>query len=80
MADYQPELGHALIDGGVDLIYGHHPHGVHGIELYRGAAIFYSMGTFLAQQLCEDAGFRPRPVRATMSRAGLIVVLDIETG
>jgi poly-gamma-glutamate synthesis protein (capsule biosynthesis protein) len=37
---------HALIDAGASIVLGHHPHVVQGIERYKGAAIFYSLGNF----------------------------------
>lgn len=46
IADYQIELGHHAIDAGADLVFGHHPHRLHGIEVYQGRAIFYSLGNF----------------------------------
>ncbi|MBI4331964.1 MAG: CapA family protein [Chloroflexi bacterium] len=46
VADYQKQVGHMVIDAGADLILGHHPHLLHAIEVYRGKAIFYSMGNF----------------------------------
>jgi len=36
-----------LIDNGVDLILGHHPHVIQGYELYKGKYIFYSLGNFV---------------------------------
>jgi poly-gamma-glutamate synthesis protein (capsule biosynthesis protein) len=47
LADYQQPLAHALIDAGADAIVGHHPHVLHGIEVYCGRPIFYSLGNFL---------------------------------
>jgi poly-gamma-glutamate synthesis protein (capsule biosynthesis protein) len=46
IADYQREVGHALIDAGADLILGHHAHILKGVEMYRGKAIFHSIGNF----------------------------------
>jgi poly-gamma-glutamate capsule biosynthesis protein CapA/YwtB (metallophosphatase superfamily) len=46
IADYQREVAHAAIDAGADLILGHHAHILKGIEVYRGKAIFYSLGNF----------------------------------
>jgi poly-gamma-glutamate capsule biosynthesis protein CapA/YwtB (metallophosphatase superfamily) len=46
LADYQREVAHAAIDAGASLILGHHAHILKGIELYRGKAIFYSLGNF----------------------------------
>ena len=47
LADYQIEVGHALIDAGVDVIVGHHPHSLQAVEVYRGKPIFYSLGNFV---------------------------------
>lgn len=46
----QEKLAHALIDGGVDLIIGHHPHVVQDIEQYKNKYIFYSLGNFIFDQ------------------------------
>jgi putative NIF3 family GTP cyclohydrolase 1 type 2 len=46
IADYQREVAHAAIDAGAEIIFGHHPHILKGIEVYRGKAIFYSLGNF----------------------------------
>ncbi|MDF2841330.1 MAG: CapA family protein [Clostridia bacterium] len=42
----QKDLGRYCIDIGVDLVLGHHPHVVQGIETYKGKSIVYSMGNF----------------------------------
>lgn len=42
----QRKLAYLLIDNGVDLIIGHHPHVIQGVEKYRGGLIFYSLGNF----------------------------------
>lgn len=44
--DYQTEIAHTAIDAGVDLIIGHHPHLLHGIEIYDGTPCLYSLGNF----------------------------------
>jgi hypothetical protein len=61
----QKELAHRLIDAGADIVIGHHPHVVQGVEIYesRRAAtngahaneiirrpIFYSLGNFIFDQ------------------------------
>ena len=45
-AKYQIEAAHAMIDCGVDLVIGHHPHVLQGIEEYEGHYIAYSLGNF----------------------------------
>lgn len=46
LAEYQQALGRALIDAGAALVLGHHSHSLHGVEVYNGCAIFYSVGNF----------------------------------
>lgn len=43
----QVRLAHSVIDAGADLIVGHHPHVLQGIEEYRGKHIAYSLGNFV---------------------------------
>ena len=43
---YQRALGHAAIEAGADLVIGHHPHVLQGIEVYRGRIIFHSISHF----------------------------------
>jgi poly-gamma-glutamate capsule biosynthesis protein CapA/YwtB (metallophosphatase superfamily) len=40
-------LGRAAVDAGADLVLGHHPHVLQGIEAYRGRNIVYSLGNFV---------------------------------
>lgn len=42
----QTRLARAAIDLGADVVVGHHPHVLQGIELYNGKPIFYSLGNF----------------------------------
>ncbi len=49
-APYQRELAHRLVEGGANLILGHHPHVLQPIEEYRGALIAYSLGNFIFDQ------------------------------
>lgn len=44
--EYQKEAAHAAIDAGADLVLGHHPHVLQGIEKYNGRYICYSLGNF----------------------------------
>ncbi len=38
---------HAVIDAGADLVLGHGPHVLRGMEVYKGHLIVYSMGNFV---------------------------------
>lgn len=42
----QMTLGRLAIDKGADLVCGHHPHVLQGIEEYKGRNIVYSLGNF----------------------------------
>ena len=44
--DIQKTLEHLAIDQGADLVVGHHPHVLQGIEKYQGKNIVYSLGNF----------------------------------
>ena len=53
LATYQQPLGRALVDAGADAIFGHHPHTLHGVEIYKDRPIFYSLGNFLFHALAQ---------------------------
>ncbi len=40
------EIAHDLIDNGVDIIIGSHPHVLQGVEFYNSGIIFYSTGNY----------------------------------
>lgn len=42
----QKALAHTAVDSGADLVLGHHPHVLQGIEKYKGKNIVYSLGNF----------------------------------
>lgn len=44
------ELAHRFVDAGADIVAGHHPHRLQGVELYKNRAIAYSLGNFLMDQ------------------------------
>lgn len=50
LADYQCETARKAIDCGADLILGHHPHILKGVEVYKGKVILYSLGNFAIEQ------------------------------
>tara|TARA_B100000686_G_C16682059_1_gene912517 strand:+ start:8 stop:1180 length:1173 start_codon:yes stop_codon:yes gene_type:complete len=43
---FQQKLARRIIDDGADIIIGHHPHVVQGIERYNNGLIVYSLGNF----------------------------------
>ncbi|MFC1987290.1 CapA family protein [Chloroflexota bacterium] len=56
IAMYQKEVAYAAIDAGVDLIVGHHPHILKGIEVYKGKTIFYSLANFVMPEAKGSRG------------------------
>jgi len=46
----QQELAHLFIESGADLVIGHHPHVIQGLEVYQDKLIFYSLGNFVFDQ------------------------------
>ena len=63
LAGYQRPAAHALIDAGADLILGHHPHTLHGVEIYKDRPICYSLGNFISTRWRRAAvhDWRPSP-------------------
>ncbi len=51
------EFAMASIDAGADVIIGHGPHVLRGIEIYKNKPIFYSLGNFVFQS--ETIKFHP---------------------
>lgn len=46
-AEFVVEFAHAMIDAGADMVVGHGPHILRGVEVYKGKPIFYSMANFI---------------------------------
>lgn len=46
-AEFVVEFAHAMIDAGADMVVGHGPHILRGIEVYKGKPIFYSLANFI---------------------------------
>ena len=68
--DYQRELAHISIDSGADIVLGHHPHVLQGIEYYGRGVIFYSLGNFAFGSYSKSAT-ESIIARITMSKDGL---------
>jgi len=48
--DAQTTLAKTLVTFGADLIIGHHPHVVQGVDLIEGVPVFYSLGNYIFDQ------------------------------
>ena len=62
-------FAHAVVEAGADIVVGHGPHVMRGIEFYRGRPIAYSMGNFM--------GYAVFSLRGNKSQTA---VLDVELG
>ncbi|MEZ4320448.1 MAG: CapA family protein [Myxococcota bacterium] len=61
-------LAHAVIDAGADLVIGHGPHVLRGMEVYRGRLAAYSLGNFVGfRQFGTQGGY-----------GGTSAILDVE--
>jgi hypothetical protein len=50
-------FSHAVIDAGADVIFGHGPHVMRGMEFYKGRLIAYSLGNFCGYRVLSTAGY-----------------------
>jgi poly-gamma-glutamate synthesis protein (capsule biosynthesis protein) len=46
-SELQVAQARALVEAGADVLLGHHPHVIEGVEFWGGALIVYSMGNFV---------------------------------
>lgn len=89
LATYQRPLAATLVRAGADVVVGHHPHVLHGIELIDGRPVFYSLGNFIFHTLrvgAQPVLRRPDPPyswRSLRSKANLdsaVPVVTLEPG
>ena len=76
----QQSLAHNLIDAGVNLIIGHHPHVVQGIEIYNGSLIAYSLGNFFMPRFRYTHGRLSRQDKLTNEFMILNAEIDDQLG
>jgi poly-gamma-glutamate synthesis protein (capsule biosynthesis protein) len=50
----QQELGKVMIDAGVDIVFGSHPHWTQPVEKYGNGLIFYSLGNLVFDQMWSE--------------------------
>ena len=90
LADYQRPLGRRLVEAGADLVVGHHPHTVHGVERHDQGVICYSVGNFLFHSLGvggELVVARPSApkydltsITSDQAREGAVLVAEVAGG
>jgi len=44
------DFAHFAVDAGADILIGHHPHVIQGVEIYKKGLICYSLGNFVFDQ------------------------------
>jgi poly-gamma-glutamate capsule biosynthesis protein CapA/YwtB (metallophosphatase superfamily) len=65
----QRSLAHKIVDAGADLVLGHHPHVIQGMELYHNKLIAYSLGDFVFDHYSRETG-EAFILRVTLGRDG----------
>lgn len=66
------EFAHKMIDAGADMIVGHGPHVVRGIEMYKNKFIAYSLGNFctpVGMNKSGKTGYAPA-IKVVMDKSG----------
>ena len=76
---YQRRVAHKAIEAGADVIIGHHPHVLRGIERYKTGLVFYSLGnfTFAGKSKTADASAMVRLRFNEGKREAELLPLDI---
>ncbi|NTU31836.1 CapA family protein [Brevibacillus sp. HB1.1] len=67
---YAREMAKKLIDSGVDAIVGSHSHSIMGVEFYKKAPIYYSVGNFVFTTSRNPKGREAMMVQLTFSKDG----------
>jgi len=62
----QTELGRTAIEAGADMVIGHHPHWIQGIEVFQEKPIFYSLGNTVFNMMHTEE-----------TREGLLIKLTV---
>jgi poly-gamma-glutamate capsule biosynthesis protein CapA/YwtB (metallophosphatase superfamily) len=76
LPEQQRAFARAAIDSGADLFFGHGPHTIRGVELYKGKPIVYSLGNFVLLR-----SSKPTPLgRRYPGREGLILRATFKPG
>ncbi|NTV50127.1 MAG: CapA family protein [Geobacteraceae bacterium] len=76
---YQRSAAHNAIEAGADVVIGHHPHILQGIERYKNGIIFYSLGnfTFASKSKSADVSAIIRLKLNDSNRIAEILPLDV---
>lgn len=77
----QHAIAHDLVEGGVDVLLGHHPHSLQPIEWIttrdgRRTLVAYSLGNFISNQ-AADFDARRHPIEEGNPRDGVLLGFDV---
>jgi hypothetical protein len=63
---------HAMIDAGADVVFGHGPHIMRGMQFYKGKLIAYSLGNFCGYGVLSSSGYQGvgGVLKVTLTRTG----------
>lgn len=75
---YQQDLGKALIDVGMDIVAGAHPHWLQPIERYKGGISFYSLGNFVTDQMGLEKNKESVIVSLTLEKGSDRLLIDYD--
>lgn len=64
-------IARSLIDAGANLIIGHHPHVLRGLEAYNGGFIAYSLGNFVCDMIWDDTLRETAIFQCDISKGGV---------
>ncbi len=64
--DNQTKLAYKAVDAGADLVIGHHPHVLEGVENYKNRRILYSLGNFVFGGTSMVKGLETMLARVTL--------------
>lgn len=62
------KFAHDLVDRGVDIIHGQHPHVLQPVETYKDKLIFYSLGNFIFDQSWSYETSHSEMIRLTLTK------------
>lgn len=83
LADYpqtkEETLAHKLVDAGADLVFGHHPHVLQGLEYYNHGLIAYSAGNFIFTTPRYDLARQGIILQVRVGREGLLEAAAVPT-
>jgi poly-gamma-glutamate capsule biosynthesis protein CapA/YwtB (metallophosphatase superfamily) len=68
----QRQIAKSLIDSGADVVVGHHPHWIQGVEYIADKPVYYSLGNFVFDQMWSEKTKEGLVVKLTFNEKGAI--------